>query len=234
MNEIQPDWYRRIWTLDIKEMSWVEETAKQIDFLIRTMNLDGSERVLDLACGFGRHSLALAERGFRVVGVDITPAYVQDAAETARRGGLSAEFICADIRDIQFEQEFDVVLNLADGAIGYLENDEENLRIFDRISAALRPGGETPDGCLQSGARRDLFPQATLGDRNQSPRTGRFRMGSRDETNALRRMGYPLRQAGRAASGDAARLERQALPQGRTARHPGGAGHDPPCNIQRL
>jgi 2-polyprenyl-3-methyl-5-hydroxy-6-metoxy-1,4-benzoquinol methylase len=141
MKEVAPDWYKRIWSLGIKEMSWVEETAAQVDFIIHTLELKGNERILDLACGFGRHSIALAEKGFRVTGVDITPAFVEDARKTAGKKGLDAEFICSDIRDISFINEFDVVLNMADGAIGYLEDDRENLKIFDRISAALKPGG---------------------------------------------------------------------------------------------
>jgi len=142
MNRPRSDWYKTIWSLEIKSMSWVEETDRQVDFLIRTMQLSGRERVLDLACGFGRHALSLAERGFTVVGVDITPAYIEDARENARKRGLPAQFVCADIRELRFTEEFDVVLNLADGAIGYLENDGENLKIFDRISAALKPGGK--------------------------------------------------------------------------------------------
>lgn len=55
---------------------------------------------------------------------------------------MNIEFINSDICDLQFKNEFDVVLNLADGAIGYLENDEENLKIFDVIANALKPGGK--------------------------------------------------------------------------------------------
>lgn len=96
-----------------------------------------------MACGFGRHALEFASRGFEVVGVDITEIYVDDAKKAAEKMGLSnASFICRDIRDVDFCGEFDVVLNLADGAIGYLENDEENLRIFDVISRALKNGGQ--------------------------------------------------------------------------------------------
>jgi hypothetical protein len=46
------------------------------------------------------------------------------------------------LRDVAFKDEFDVVLNMADGAIGYLENDEENLKIFDLIAASLKKGGK--------------------------------------------------------------------------------------------
>ena len=135
-------WYKEIWSLDIKDQSWTEETNAQVDFLIRTLELTGGERILDLACGFGRHSLELARRGFTVVGVDITRAYIEDAAAQAEKEGLPARFLHGDIRDLTFREEFDVVLNMADGAIGYLENEAENLKIFDVISTALRPGGK--------------------------------------------------------------------------------------------
>lgn len=136
------DWYRHGWTLDIKNQSWVEDTENQVDFIINTLNLSGKERILDLACGYGRHSLSFARKGYSVVGVDITSEYIIDAKKVTRAESLSADFINADIRDIQFKNEFDVVLNLADGAIGYLESDEENLKIFDVISHALKPGGK--------------------------------------------------------------------------------------------
>lgn len=142
MRRKKATWYKEIWTLNIKEQPWTEDTRKQVDFLIETLGLTGSEKILDLACGFGRHSLEFARRGYTVVGVDITKAYVEDAKKQAKEEKLSATFLHMDIRDVDFTSEFDVVLNMADGAIGYLENDAENLKIFDVIAKALRPGGK--------------------------------------------------------------------------------------------
>jgi len=137
----RPDWYKYGWSLDIKNHSWTEDTENQVAFVVKSLGLTGKERVLDLACGYGRHALALARMGYDVTGVDITPAYVEDARENAAREGLPARFIQADIREVTFEGEFDAVLNMADGAIGYLEDDAENLKIFDVVARALRPGG---------------------------------------------------------------------------------------------
>lgn len=142
MKSMKNDWYKKIWTLDIQNQSWVEDTKHQVDFIIQKLNLKGGERILDLACGFGRHSLELARRGFSVTGVDITPSYIGFAKEEAQKEGLNADFLCCDIRDVRFSHEFDVVLNMADGAIGYLENDTENKKIFTSVSKALKPGGK--------------------------------------------------------------------------------------------
>ena len=130
------------WSLDIKNESWVEDTENQVEFIIDTLGLTGKERILDLACGFGRHSISLARRGYSVVGVDFTPCYIDDAIRTAKAESLDVEFVRSDFRDIKYNNEFDVVLNLADGAIGYLDTDEENAQMFDVISAALKPGGK--------------------------------------------------------------------------------------------
>ncbi len=156
MKPKEKDWYKNIWTLDIKSGTWVEDTENQVAFIIKTLGLHGSERILDLACGFGRHSLSLARKGYEVVGVDITKAYIDDACETAKKEGLqNVSFINADVREVDFCDEFDVVLSLADGAIGYLETDEENLKIFDLASRALRRGGRHfIDVCNADHARR--------------------------------------------------------------------------------
>jgi cyclopropane fatty-acyl-phospholipid synthase-like methyltransferase len=139
---IDLQWYKKGWTLDIKNQSWVEDTPNQIDFIIKTLDLKGNEKILDLACGFGRHSLYLAKLGFDVTGVDITKEYINDAKNEAEKNGLKISFIHDDIRNIRFTKEYDVVLNLADGAIGYLENDEENIKIFDIISNSLKKDGK--------------------------------------------------------------------------------------------
>jgi 2-polyprenyl-3-methyl-5-hydroxy-6-metoxy-1,4-benzoquinol methylase len=156
---VDPLWYRKIWTLDIREPSWVESTAREVAFAISVLGLRGGEHILDLACGFGRHALELSARGFSVVGVDITEDYIVEARRCADDRGLTAEFIHADIRDISFHKEFDVVLNLADGAIGYLEDEDENLKVFDRIASALKSGGSHLMGVCNGAYARKHFPR---------------------------------------------------------------------------
>lgn len=66
MKPMENDWYKKIWTLDIQNQSWVKDTKRQIDFVIEKLHLKGDEKILDLACGFGRHSLELARRGYYI------------------------------------------------------------------------------------------------------------------------------------------------------------------------
>lgn len=176
-----PQWYKKIWTMDIQELSWVEQTMSQVDFLWDILLLEGKEKVLDLACGFGRHALELASRGCEVVGVDITTAYVEEAKKQAKEKGLDAEFYCSDLRQLTYRDYFDVVLNLADGAIGYLENDGENLKIFDVISSALKPGGKHVMDVCNGGYAASHFPSRHWVLGNQSLSLADFEWDARQK-----------------------------------------------------
>ncbi len=147
------------WSLEIKKMSWVENTVSEVDFIIQALKLKGNENVLDIACGYGRHSLELARRGFKVTGVDSCKLFIDDAKENASKEKLSAEFICSDLRELTFNGHFDVVLNMADGAIGYFETDEENLKTFDLIANSLKPGGKHLMGICSADHAKKHFPK---------------------------------------------------------------------------
>ena len=162
MNDLKkpsPTWYKENFTLAMKNATWVENTLNEVDFIINVMELSGSERILDLACGFGRHSIELAKRGFSVVGIDIASVLIQEAKRIASSEGLDIEFICADLREISFYNDFDVVLNMGEGAIGYLENDVENLKIFDLIASSLKPGGKHFMEILHADHAEMYFPK---------------------------------------------------------------------------
>jgi SAM-dependent methyltransferase len=140
--EIPQDWYATAFTGMTAEMAWTERTEQEIRRALTMLRPQGGERILDLACGTGRHSLELERQGFSVVGVEISPELVEIAKKDAAGQGLKATFIEGDLRELDFEDEFDVVLNLNDGAVGYFETDEENHRTFEVIARALRSGGQ--------------------------------------------------------------------------------------------
>jgi len=139
--QIPQDWYATAFDGATAEMAWTERTEAEVNRALTMLRPEGGERILDLACGTGRHSLELVKRGFSVVGSEISPELIAIANQEAAAQGLEATFIEGDLRELDFEQEFDIVLNLNDGAVGYFETDEENHRTFEVISRALKPGG---------------------------------------------------------------------------------------------
>jgi len=141
--EIPRDWYRDAFPLaHTISRPWAEQTESEIDRALAMTHPPEGGRVLDIACGTGRHSIELASRGFEVTGVDIAEDLIGVAVEEAELKSVEGvSFMQKDLRELDFDQEFDLVLNLNDGAIGYFETEEENHRTFEVIAAALRPGG---------------------------------------------------------------------------------------------
>lgn len=103
---------------------------------------------LDLACGPGRHSLALAARGFAVTGVDrsaflLGRAREREAVAAAAAGvpaGAGVEWVHADMRDVVRPGAFDLALCLFT-SFGYFTDDADNQRVLDQVAASLTPGG---------------------------------------------------------------------------------------------
>ncbi len=96
--------------------------------------------MLDVGCGPGRHALALARRGFDVVGVDLSEDFIALARDAAAAERLAAHFEVADVRDLAYDGEFDAAICLCQGGFGLLGGREEP-RAMERIAVALRPGG---------------------------------------------------------------------------------------------
>lgn len=142
--EVDPRWYAgffdREWLEMRDEVSPAERTLREVDFAVEALALERGARVLDVACGHGRHSLELARRGFRVTGLDLSEPSIELARAAAAEEGLDVEFLHADMREIPFESGFDAAINLFT-AFGYLETEEEDQRALDAIVRALRPGG---------------------------------------------------------------------------------------------
>jgi ubiquinone/menaquinone biosynthesis C-methylase UbiE len=99
---------------------------------------DGGD-LLDVPCGFGRHTVPLARAGYRVVGVDRSPALLDEARRRAG-GERWPKLVHADYRDLpQPDESFDAALNLF-SSLGYL-GDEDDTRVLSEIRRVLRPGG---------------------------------------------------------------------------------------------
>lgn len=139
--DVPADWYRRAYPPEMDKLPWAQKTGSEVDRVLRILQPSGTERVLDLGCGTGRHALELARRGFAVVGVELLEANVDVARAAAGEESLDVEFVQADLRELELEDAFDIVLSLNDGAVGYFESEADNLRAFEVVAQALRESG---------------------------------------------------------------------------------------------
>jgi len=131
----------------------------EINNLLSRLPIKREGRVLDLCCGSGRHSRALAKRGYDVVGVDLSPVLLDLAKE--QNTYPNATFFQYDMREIPFQAEFDIVVNLFT-SFGYFDSDEENAKVIFNMAKALKTGGEVVIDYLNPAyVKANLVPHST-------------------------------------------------------------------------
>jgi SAM-dependent methyltransferase len=117
-----------------------ERAAQEVLFAERILKLTPGARVLDLCSGQGRHSVPLAQHGYRVTALDLSPAYLRLAERAAKAHKVTVDTTAADMRKIPFARRFDAVINMY-SSFGYLETEADDLQVLESVATALKPGG---------------------------------------------------------------------------------------------
>ncbi len=114
------------------------EAANFISSLQQTLNLAKGSRVLDAACGKGRHAITLSQLGFSVDAFDLSPANIE-AAQVFESPELL--FFVHDIREaLPLQNEYDAIFNFFT-SFGYFDNRNDNQKAFDTFAGGLKKGG---------------------------------------------------------------------------------------------
>lgn len=137
---ISKNWYRHAFDV-LYPVVYAHRTAEaarpEAEFAARALPLQAGDKVLDLACGNGRHMARLVSLGCRVTGLDYSAALL----DLARTGlGAEAKLVRGDMRYLPFREAFDAVTNFFT-SFGYFDVDSENVRAACSIANALKPGG---------------------------------------------------------------------------------------------
>jgi len=136
-------WYKETFTRSgyLRLYEDVERRAApaEVQGAARLLNLQPGERVLDLACGYGRHLVELERLGIHGAGVDLSDMLLAHARQYARRDGLPLRYVRADLRALPFCGSFDAAINFF-LSFGYLSDDEDALVLRECLQV-LRPGG---------------------------------------------------------------------------------------------
>jgi SAM-dependent methyltransferase len=117
-----------------------QQDEAQADFIERALELPRGARILDLCCGHGRHAVRLAQRGYRVTGLDLSAYHIRLAKAAAREAGVDAEWLRADMRDVPGRNRYQAVINVFT-AFGYFDQESEDQRVLDGVARALKPCG---------------------------------------------------------------------------------------------
>lgn len=113
------------------------EAERFITNILDYLNLPKGSKVLDIACGKGRHAKAISERGYQVIGTDLSPNSI-DEANKMRNDQLA--FFVQDMRETFRENEFDAAFNFFT-SFGYFDTEEDNHKAANAFVQNLKPGG---------------------------------------------------------------------------------------------
>jgi SAM-dependent methyltransferase len=114
-------------------------TPGEIENLLSLVKPNG-KAALDLCCGPGRCSIALAQSGFRVTGVDRTMFLLDKAKARAKKAGATIEWVRMDMRDFIRPDSFNLVISMFT-SFGYFDDKREDLIVLGNIFTSLKPGG---------------------------------------------------------------------------------------------
>lgn len=117
-----------------------QQTSAELDNIEGLLELRPPLRVLDVGCGTGRHAIAMARRGYEVVGIDVAEKYLDEARNEAGKHDLDIEFRLQRGSAIREEQTYDFALAFYH-TLGFM-SDDEIARHLTRIRSALKASGK--------------------------------------------------------------------------------------------
>lgn len=136
-----PQWYESWFDTDYYHILYknrdFKEAERFISNLVEIVNLPPHSKVLDLACGKGRHSVTLFTHGYNVLGVDLSPQSIDFASYLAND---NLQFMVHDMREAIEGKQFDAVFNLFT-SFGYFDSHQDNKRVLDAVHTMLKPKG---------------------------------------------------------------------------------------------
>jgi len=145
---VRPDWWRNIFNaLYLKTDADVVDdqniTSREVDLFSEILKFSSDNKILDLCCGQGRHSLEMARRGFNnIKGLDHSHYLIQKAKARAKKEYLNIKFKEGDARKLPYAPDaFDAVMILGN-SFGYFETIKDDLLVLKEIFRVLKPWGK--------------------------------------------------------------------------------------------
>jgi len=138
---VQEDWFS-IWFnspyyhLLYKHRDY-SEAKRFIDNLDRYLQWKKEDTIMDLACGKGRHSIYLSQKGGRVTGLDLSPQNISYASSFKNS---RLDFAVHDMREVYAKGAFSHIVNLFT-SFGYFISEEDNYAVFKSVFESLKPEG---------------------------------------------------------------------------------------------
>lgn len=145
MTDTNSQWFRRWFNEDYRVVYKhrdMEDSGREVAFVIWSLNPRKDAPILDLCCGTGRHIIPLFENGYcRLTGLDLSPTLLEAARKTLEDLKVSAGLVRGDMLHLPFlDGAFDYVLSFF-SSFGYFGTDAANNSVLSEMVRVLRPGG---------------------------------------------------------------------------------------------
>ncbi|MGZ9583768.1 class I SAM-dependent methyltransferase [Paenibacillus marinisediminis] len=118
-------------------------TKQEVDFIERKLGIINGDRVLDLGCGAGRHSIEMASRGYLMDGVDISETMLSAAHQRAAEANVNINFYNQDLKDLHMlfpeESIFNGAICLCESGLGVLGGVAEDINFLRSVYRLLQP-----------------------------------------------------------------------------------------------
>ncbi len=145
---VKKDWWKRIFNAfylktdgDVVEDQNITEF--EVNYFSKIMNFQPEHQILDLCCGQGRHSIELANKGFKnIYGLDRSRYLIQKAKSNSKKRGLLCKFREGDARNLPYNPDtFDFILLLGN-SFGYFESINDDIQVLREVFRVLKPRGK--------------------------------------------------------------------------------------------
>jgi D-alanine-D-alanine ligase len=145
--KVNPDWWKELFDetyllTDARSVCDDRITRREVDVICRLLPVKRDQKILDLCCGHGRHSLELYARGFRLCTLlDYSESLIHHARTDAADLGCRLHFLRADARKVALASaSFDHVLIMGN-SLGYIMDPRADQEILTEAYRLLKPGG---------------------------------------------------------------------------------------------
>ncbi len=133
-------------------------TEYEVNLILKTLSPSKESFILDLCCGQGRHSLALAKRGFHnIYGLDRSHYLINKARSTSKKEGWNVTFKEGDARKLPFANDFFDYVVLLGNSFGYFESIQDDLSVLNEVKRVLKPSGRLLMDIADGGFMRSNF-----------------------------------------------------------------------------
>lgn len=180
-------WYKDWFDSDnyLKVYSHRDETEAErlVALIVNNINLFAGGKVLDMACGSGRHAIIFALKGYEVTAIDLSKNLIATAEANAKAQNVNIEFVNSDILEFSSSIKYDLAVNLFT-SIGYFDDDEDNFKVILKAFDLLKVGGYfVIDYFNKNYLLKNLIPTSVFSDNGSRITQNRYIDGNRVRKN---------------------------------------------------